>query len=142
MEKVKNTKLSIALRGNKNALGNNGGRPTLFNETCIKLVYKLACLGLTDKELASCLGISERTLNYWKVENPDFEKSIIKGKLIADAEVAANIYKMAIGYSYETEKVMMYQGQILRIPYTKRVMPNVQAQIYWLRCRVSQIWNV
>lgn len=59
-------------------------------------VEVIASLGLTDTEIAIILGISERTLNYWK-KNPEFLQSLKRGKLKADFQIAKSLYEKAKG---------------------------------------------
>jgi hypothetical protein len=44
----------------------------------------------------------EPTLNAWKKAHPEFLKSMNRGKIIADAEVAEKLYHRACGYSHST----------------------------------------
>ena len=57
------------------------GRPTKYNSVFHPaLAESLALNGLTDKEMASKMGVSESTLNEWKKKYPDFSVSIRKGE--------------------------------------------------------------
>jgi len=57
-------------------------------------VEVIASLGLTDEEIAVILGISPRTLNYWK-KNPKFLQALKRGKLKADFQVTKRLYENA-----------------------------------------------
>lgn len=73
------------------------GRPVKTDQVNLEQVEVIASLGLTDEEIAIILGISERTLNYWKKSNPDFLQSLKRGKLKADFQIAKSLYEKAKG---------------------------------------------
>ncbi|MEM3453406.1 MAG: hypothetical protein QW835_07285 [Candidatus Hadarchaeum sp.] len=60
----------------------------------LEQVEVIASLGLTDEEIAVILGISPRTLNYWK-KNPEFLQALKRGKLEADFQVTKKLYENA-----------------------------------------------
>src|ERR1041384_7074197 len=72
------------------------GRPRIpCTAEHVRRVFELALLGLTDDELAEALGISERTLENWKLRHPEFLEALKRGKSLADAEVAHSLYRRA-----------------------------------------------
>lgn len=60
--------------------------------------------GLTNEQIASNMGISEKTFYNWKNDNLQFLQSLKKGKAVADYEVENALFKRALGYSYEEKK--------------------------------------
>lgn len=60
----------------------------------LEQVEIIASLGLIDDEIAVILGISPRTLNYWK-KCPEFLQSLKRGKLKADFQIAKSLYEKA-----------------------------------------------
>lgn len=60
--------------------------------------------GLTDKQIARNIGITEQTLNNWKKAYPSFFESLKRGKEVIDIEVENALLKRALGYSYSEEK--------------------------------------
>lgn len=68
--------------------------PVRIDEVNLEQVEIIASLGLIDEEIAIILGISERTLNYWK-KNPEFLQSLKRGKLKADFQIAKSLYEKA-----------------------------------------------
>lgn len=64
--------------------------------------------GLTDKQVAHNIGISEQTLNVWKKKYPSLFESLKKGKEVVDIEVENSLLKRALGYEYteRTAKVV------------------------------------
>jgi len=145
-----------AKKGNKYALGNKGGRKTLYCSDFASQAYSLALLGFTDVEMAKHFGVTEKTFNNWKKDHKEFLLSIKRGKTIMDAKVAENLCKRANGYSYdevhfekieidetladdpaEKIKVDAFKKKVI----TKEVAPDVTAQIFWLKNRQPQLWR-
>lgn len=60
----------------------------------LEQVEIIASLGLTDEEIAVILGISPRTLNYWK-KHPAFKNALKRGKLKADFQITKSLYEKA-----------------------------------------------
>ena len=60
--------------------------------------------GLTDKQIAKNIGVSEQTLNVWKNRFPSFLESLKKGKEVVDREVENALLKRALGYEYTEVK--------------------------------------
>ena len=69
-------------------------RPFKMDQLNLDQVEVIASLGLTDEEIAVILGISPRTLNYWK-KNPEFLQALKRGKLKADFQVTKKLYENA-----------------------------------------------
>lgn len=109
--------------------------------------------GLTDKQIASNMGITEQTLNVWKKNYPSLFESLKRGKAVVDIQVENALLKRALGYSYDEvtkERVLDYDpstGQIVgsHMEVTKTVRKEVQgdttAQIFWLKNRRPEQWR-
>lgn len=109
--------------------------------------------GLTDKQIASNMGVTEQTLNVWKKNYPSLFESLKRGKAVVDIQVENALLKRALGYSYDEvtrERVLDYDpstGQIVgsHIEITKTVKKEVQgdttAQIFWLKNRRPEQWR-
>ena len=91
------------------------GRPSKLENIDMAKVEYYAGLGLTDVEIALLLGISERSLNYYK-KDPEFLQSLKKGKLDSDAKVLASLRHKAIS-------------------------GDVTAMIFWLKNRMPDKWR-
>lgn len=126
--------ISKGLEGNKNADKYEGKKTDT-------LIYKLCLLGLTDKDIANVIGVTETTLNNWKIEHSSVFESIRNGKEIADANVVASLYKRAIGFEHDAVKIFQNQGVEVIIPYKEYVIPDVTAQKKWLSARQRKIWS-
>jgi len=145
-----------AKKGNKYALGNKGGRKTLYNSEFANQAYSLALLGYTDVQMAESFGVTEACFNKWKKAHKEFVLSIKRGKTIMDAKVAENLCKRANGYSYDEvhfekvdikELIEASENDEIKIDafkkkvITKEVAPDVTAQIFWLKNRQPQLWR-
>lgn len=109
--------------------------------------------GLTDKQIANNIGITEQTLNNWKKSYPSFFESLKKGKEVVDIQVENALLKRALGYSYiETTKELVTDydpesgkavGSHLEVTkeVTKEVQPDTTAQIFWLKNRKPESWR-
>lgn len=117
------------------------GRPTKFKEEYIEQAFRLALLGCTDAEMADVFGVTEQTLNNWKVSQPGFFESIKNGKTPADAVVATSLYDRARGYAHEDVHISNFQGQITVTPITKHYPPDFQSASLWLRNRQPEKWR-
>ena len=116
-----------------------GGRPTDYEEKYNEQAYKLCLLGATDKEMADFFGVSEVTLNAWKKAQPEFLKSLKKGKIQADADVAKSLYHRACGYEHPETKVFCTDGEITTYEITKYWPPDTGACMAWLKNRTRKL---
>lgn len=126
---------------------NPDGRPTKYEgDKTDTQVYKFALLGLTDKEMANLLDISESTFNKWKLDFPTFSESVNDGKEKADAEVASKLFERACGAEWEEEqaikvKVAKDKEEIKIIKIKKKAAPDTGAQSLWLTNRRDKNWK-
>lgn len=131
-----------APKGNKNAKGNGGGgRKSSYTPELCEWAEKLAKLGATDKEIGDSFGVSESTINRWKLEHVEFLESLKKGKIFADANVAQALYHRACGYSHEDVHISNFQGEITLTPIVKHYPPDTAAAFIWLKNRQSKYWR-
>lgn len=112
-------------------------RPTKYKPSYNDQVYKLCLLKAIDKDIAEFFEVSEVTLNAWKKEYPKFFKSIKKGKIRADAEVAKSLYHRACGYSHPDVHISNYKGDITITKITKHYPPDTAAAFIWLKNRAG-----
>lgn len=123
------------------ALDSVEGRPTKYKEEYAKQAYKLCLLGSTDEDMADFFEVSKSTINNWKHDYPEFLDSIKRGKISADATVASRLYKRAIGYEHDEDKIFNNQGEPLIVPTKKHVQPDTTAAIFWLKNRQPKMWR-
>ena len=83
----------------------------------IQRAGKLAGLGLSNDQIAECLDMSRSSFYKCMQKNADFRDSLERGRSKALMEISNALYESARA-------------------------GNVKAQIYFLRCRDPQNWNV
>lgn len=112
-----------------------GKKRVLIRYSFVRDAYKLSLLGLIDKQLVLFFGVSESTLNRWKLAYPEFSEALKCGKALADAEVVEALYRSTIGFSYEESVVQEFNGKVKVTKTTKHRPPSSTAMIFWLRNR-------
>ena len=117
------------------------GRPTAYKAEYKDQARRLCLLGATDSDLADFFGVTETSINNWKIKHPDFFESLRQGKIVADAHVAESLYARAVGYEHPEEKIMQHQGKVVRAQTTKRYPPDTQAAALWLKNRRPDDWR-
>jgi hypothetical protein len=131
-----------APKGNKFAAGNpGGGRPTQFKLEYVRLAKSMCALGATDAELAEAFEVSITTINTWKARHKEFSAALKMGKSEADERVERSLYHKALGYTFDSEKVFQFQGEIVRTKTVEHVPPDTTACIFWLKNRDPENWR-
>lgn len=110
--------------------------------------------GLTDKQIAKNIGISEQTLNVWKKTYPSFFESLKKGKEIVDIEVENALLQKALGIketvkkpikvkevTYKDGKRVSEKEHIEYADAQVYIPPDTTAQIFWLKNRCPDKWR-
>lgn len=107
--------------------------------------------GLTDKEIAHNVGVSERQFTRWKNDYPSILSALKRGKEITDLIVEGALYKRACGYEYEEITTEIEdlppnkKGEVRQKKHIKKtkkfVPPDVTAQIFWLKNRRPDLWR-
>lgn len=93
-------------------------------------------------EIADSLEISERTFYNWRSRYPEFLQALKSGKDEADERVVASLYKRATGFEHESVKIFCNKdGEVTQVPYREYVVPDVTAQIFWLKNRRKEEWR-
>ena len=102
--------------------------------------------GLTDEQIAHNIGIVPSTLYEWKKKYLEISEALKRGKEVIDRQVENALLKRALGYEYEEVKQIVEKDETgkdrKRIEKTtKQVIPDVTAQIYWLKNRKPEQWR-
>lgn len=98
--------------------------------------------GLTDKQIAQNIRISEQTLNVWKQKYSSFSESLKRGKEVIDRQVENALLKRALGYEYTEQKIEVDESGRKKVSQTiKQVVPDTTAQIFWLKNRKPEQWR-
>lgn len=120
----------------------SGGRPSKYKPEFVEQARKLCLLGATDRELADFFGVTDVTLNTWKLRHPEFLESLKLGKEAADARVEKSLYHRARGYSHDAVKILMTKdGDVYREEYVEHYPPDTTACIFWLKNRKTADWR-
>lgn len=65
-----------------------------------------------------------------------------KGKEVVDRQVENALLKRALGYKYTETRTKTENGEITEtITIEKEVIPDVTAQIFWLKNRKPEAWR-
>lgn len=130
-----------APKGNDYAKGNDGGRPSKFNDLNMDQVRTVARRGWTDIEMAEFFDVSDRTWYRWKVEHEEFCDALKEWKAEADERVERSLFERAVGYSHPEDKVFNNGGEALVVPTVKHYPPDTTAGIFWLKNRDKERWK-
>lgn len=117
------------------------GRATDYKPEYAAQAAKLSALGATDMEIGDFFGVDTRTIYRWRNVHEDFCQAVTCGKDKADERVQRSLFNRAVGYTYESEKVFQFQGQIVRTPTVEHVPPDPSAAMNWLKNRRPQEWR-
>lgn len=120
--------------------------PWLTEEGLLK-VEGWARTGLTDKEIASKMGVSYTTLKDYKVKYPSISSSIAKGKADSLELAERMVFEHIRGFEYdETETSIIQDGagntqQKKVTRKKKKALPNDRMLQFYLRNRYPDEWN-
>lgn len=130
------------------------GRPTRYKEEYCEQAYQLCLLGYTDEGLSKYFGVSERTINHWKSEFPQFLQSVRDGKEIADMDVVGELFRGAkdkVVIEQQAFKVKSVtwddkghriEKETIEVVDVEKVIPaDFRNQQFWLRNRQSLYWR-
>jgi hypothetical protein len=131
-----------APKGNKFAKSNRGGgRPTLYKPQYAEIVRRMCAQGATRADLADRFGVTINTIVAWQFEHQEFSASCKQGREAADDRVEQSFYERAVGYTYDSEKLLVVQGEVIRAPIKEHVPPDPRAAEFWLRNRRPNRWK-
>ena len=98
--------------------------------------------GLTDKQIAAEIGVSESAFTRWKKKHPPILGALKKGKRPLDFQVENALLKRALGYeTLEVTVIEAPDGSVTRKETKKSIAPDVTAQIFWLKNRKTKLWR-
>lgn len=120
----------------------------------LKRVESWARDGLTDKQIAANIGISETSLKTWKKRFPAISDALKKGKGPVDFEVENALYKSALGFTITVKRPVklkkrgnlkgkgaIEEEHVEMVDEEVYIPPNVTAQIFWLKNRKPEQWR-
>lgn len=134
--------------GNKNAVGNAGGKGkrTLYRPEFVHTAEMLALLGATDAQMAEAFSVNESTFHAWKARHIELSQALKSAKLVPDAKVAHSLYQSALGYSHPEDDIRTVSvgdgmSEIVITPTIKHYPPNPTSAIFWLKNRQPKLWR-
>lgn len=129
----------------------------------LPVVRAMAKLGATDVEIAQALQVGLSTIELWARQHPEFLRALKPPKGVADDRVERSLFKLATGYSYDSEELFPYdhietrlvktkdgkteevvlvkEKRVRREPVVKHVPPHPTAGIFWLKNRRKEKWR-
>jgi hypothetical protein len=116
-------------------------RPSAYRSLFAEQALKLCKLGATDKELADFFSVTEKTINTWKINFPEFLQSLKRGKQESDERVEQSLYRRALGYSHDAVKIFHDAAGTTAVPYVEHYPPDTTACIFWLKNRKPGEWR-
>ena len=121
-------------------------RPTTYKdwitEEGLEKIAGWARDGLVNEQIAQQIGIHPSTLYDWQNKYPEIAESLKQGKEVIDRQVESALLKRALGYEYEEVKMIVTESGGKRVEKTrKQVLPDVTAQIFWLKNRKPKEWR-
>lgn len=122
------------------------GRKTLYRaEFHPEEAKRLLETGMTEKELAQALGISENTLNEWKGRYVQFQEAITEGKKKPNRLVEAALIRRALGMKvrhieYRPPSKEGDPAVPIRI-IERDIPPNQRSMEFWLSNRAKNRWK-
>lgn len=116
-------------------------RPEKYDEGYCKTVQVACKLGATDADIADMLGVSIRTINYWRAKKPEFASALKVGKEVADERVERSLFARATGYEHDDVDIRVIGGDLVQTPIKKHYPPDSTAAIFWLKNRKPKEWR-
>lgn len=127
--RVKNTELKVQKEYNWDLTS------SFYSDELLPKLETLCSKGLTNRELAIGLGITDKTFHVWCRKYPQFAFALAKYRGVADIFVENCLYQSAIGYHY-TEQQVTNKGEIVVL---QKYMPgSVFAQKFYLVNRMKE----
>ena len=117
------------------------GRPSDYSIELCEQAHTLAQQGATDREIAQHLGVNQATYYRWRNSHPEFREAIRLGKEGADQRVESALYHRAVGYTFDSLKILQHDGKPVLVPYAEHVPPDVSAAKMWLTNRKPTEWR-
>jgi len=121
--------------------GPGAGRPEDYRPEYVAIARGMCRLGATDFDLAQEFGVTTATIWLWRSKHEEFLNATLEGKEAFDNRAERSLAMRAVGYSYHSEKVFQYEGQIVRAEIVEHVPPDVNACRLWLMNRRPDKWR-
>lgn len=143
LTKKQRANLAKTMIGNKNSVGNEGGRPHGYDPKKARHIYKLLLMMMPIKKICEIQEISETTFFRWKQEIPEFRELVYKGEYGIDEEVVAALGIKAKGFMKKIVKPFKVKDEktgadkIINHEYREYNPPDTRAIELYLRNRTN-----
>jgi hypothetical protein len=144
LTKKQRENLSKAMKGKRNAVGNEGGRPPiLYTDKIGRAVRDMLMAQFTVDKIAEIVGVSIQTLYTWKKEIPKFLELWEYGTHGIDTRVVRSLSLRATGYKKRVVKTYKIKDEktgadkVVDHVYSEYFPPDVRAIELYLRNRSS-----
>jgi len=123
------------------------GRKSSFTAERKAVALAMARMGATDMQIAEHIGVTEQTVNNWKIKFPEFFESLRDLKAQSDNKVERALYELATGYEYDAERPLVVSDGTMNgahveiAKYREKQAPNPTAIIFWLKNRQPAKWR-
>lgn len=98
---------------------------------------KLSKLGMTQKEIADFIGVTDRSVLNWRAKYPEFDAACQIGLEGANNNVELSLYKQSVGYFLDEEEIKIVGDEIVRVPVKRWYPPSVTAGIFWSKVKMK-----
>lgn len=107
----------------------------------LEVARRMLAAGATVAELADHFGVSIASVELWAVIHEDFAAVLGVAKERADDRVERALYTRSVGYTHDSEKIFISNGEVVRVSTRQHVPPEVGAAFLWLKNRRPELWR-
>ena len=118
------------------------GRPSAYRRSYAARAADLCRAGAIDRDLAAAFDVNISTIDRWKLEHEEFAKAVTVAKEVANDRVEASLFARAVGYSFNSEKIVTTKDDVHRVPVVEHCPPDVTAQRWFLSNRRPEKWRL
>lgn len=127
------------MRGKPSGLAH--GRPSSYRPGYVDIVARMVGAGATEGEVATRLDCAAVTLWRWRAEHPEFAAAFKFGKEAAADRIVGAMFHRAVGYTFDSEKIVVVDKKVERVPIKEHVPPDVGAGTFMLTNLRPQEWR-
>jgi hypothetical protein len=117
------------------------GQPTLYRPDYARQAREICARGATLEDLAAIFGTTRQTIHNWSLQHQEFFDALKAGREARTDRVEASLYRKALGYSYESEKILVIDNEVVRVPVVEHVPPSDTAMIFTLKNARPKDWR-
>ena len=117
------------------------GRPDGYRPEYAAIAHAMCRLGATDFDLAQEFNCTTPTIWRWRSKHGEFFNATMAGREVFDDRVERALAMRAVGYSYHSEKVFQFEGQVVRAQVVEHLPPDTNACRFWLMNRRPEQWR-